>query len=180
MDIESKPDPIAVKFDMADLSPSAKDLATGKKNKRLATAMGFVDVSHVIAGIDTRLNGFPSTYPQAYLKQRGHDSNTARLKYDNLRRASGGDASDFATWSGDLGQAYADFLVARYVSKKPMTLAAAVAARADEGAMLGDVHGYIAAEVWKFIPEMESPTGRVDKVSNYLRALYLLGVDKSK
>ncbi|OJH39384.1 LysM peptidoglycan-binding domain-containing protein [Cystobacter ferrugineus] len=180
VDIESKPNPIALKFDMADLSPGAKDLASGKKNKRLATAMGSVDISHVLAGIDTRLNGFPSTSPEAYLEQRGHDGDNARLKYGILQTASGGDSRDFATWSGDIGQAYADFLVSRYVKKEKMTLATAAAARADEGAILGDLHGYIAVEVWDSIPETESPTGREDKVSNYLRDLYLLGVDKSK
>ena len=115
VDIESKPNPIAVRFDMGDLSPSAKDLANGKKNKRLLTAMGSVDISHVLAGIDTRLNGFPSAYPKACLQQRGHDDDDAQLKYEILKTASGGDSRDFATWAGDLGQAYADFLVSRYV-----------------------------------------------------------------
>ena len=63
VDIETRPNPIALKFDMGDLSPSKAELAAGKKNKRLATAMGAVDISHVIAGLDTRLNGFPTAYP---------------------------------------------------------------------------------------------------------------------
>jgi hypothetical protein len=179
-DIETRPNPIALKFDMGDMSPSKADLAAGKKSKRLATAMGTVDISHVIAGLDTRLNGFPAAYPADHLKRRNHDSDDARLKYRTLSAASAGNSRDFATWSGDIGQAYAEFLVARYVRNEKRTLAQAAQDSADDDALLGDIHGYIAMDVWKSVPATESPTGEEKKVSNILRDLYLVSIDKSK
>jgi hypothetical protein len=44
--------------------------------------------------------------------------------------------------------------------------------------LLGDIHGYIAVQVWKNVPASESPTGGEFKVSNILRDMYL--VDSSK
>lgn len=180
VDIETKPNPIALKFDMGDLSPSKTELAAGKKNKQLATAMGTVDISHVIAGLDTRLNGFPSAYPAAHLKKRNHDDDEAKLKYKTLKAACGGNSRDFGTWSGDLGQAYAEFLLARYVKGEKKTLAQAARDSADDEALLADIHGYIAVDVWASVPSTESPTGEEKKVSNILRDMYLVGVDKSK
>ena len=179
-DIESEPNPIAKKFDMAELSPSAKDLRAGKTNKRLSTPMGTVDISHVLAGIDTRLNGFPAEYPKATLAAHGHDGGESELKYDALKKATGGDSRDFATWAGDAGQAYADFLVSRYVKSEEAPLTHFMSQAMDDDALLGDIHGYIAIDVWKSVPRAESPTGGTRTVSNILRDLYLVSVDKSK
>lgn len=50
----------------------------------------------------------------------------------------------------------------------------------DDDALLGDIHGYIAMDVWKSVPKSESPTGATQTVSNILRDLYLVGADESK
>ena len=70
--------------------------------------------------------------------------------------------------------------MARYVKDEKLTLAQAALDSADEGALLGDIHGYIVMDVWKSVPPSESPSGETMTVSNILRDMYLVGVDKSK
>ncbi|WP_257461534.1 LysM peptidoglycan-binding domain-containing protein [Archangium lipolyticum] len=170
VDIETRPNPIAQKFDMKDLAPRAG-------GKQISTSMGQVDIGHVMAGIDGRLNGFPPAYPLAFLREKGHDGVQAHRKYETLKAASGGDARDFTTWAGDLGQAYAEYLLSRYVQgHSTATLPAALAAKAADAQLLGDIHGYIAVEVHNSVPAARRPSGG-DKVSNILRSMYL--VDES-
>ncbi len=76
----------------------------------------------MLAGIDTRLNRFPGQYLEATLDAHGHDDGDSELKYDTLKKATGGDSRDFATWAGDAGQAYGDFLVSRYVRSETASL----------------------------------------------------------
>jgi hypothetical protein len=163
VDIEHEPDPIAVKFDI----PALK--TTGQK---LETRFGDVDIWHVLAGIDAALNG-------AALEPA--EDTDAHLKWKTLRAADAGDPRDFATWSGDLGQAYAEYLVARYVKDDASArLLAYVEAKASPEQLLGDVHGYVATEVFKQTPVYRGTgwgfTGNDATVSNILRTLYL--VDK--
>ena len=61
----------------------------------------------------------------------------------------------------------------RYVAKKELTLASKVNEKAPSDQLLGDVHGYIALEVWKEIPAIAKATGGSFKISNVLRELYL-------
>jgi hypothetical protein len=103
VDIETRPNPIANRYDMAKLAPE-------KGGFRLRTPMGMVEISHVMAGIDARLSGFPGRY------RGGHDDSERIIKYRTLKKQTGGDSRDFATWAGDLGQAYAEYLVHRYVA----------------------------------------------------------------
>jgi hypothetical protein len=77
--------------------------------------MGDVDIGHVMAGIDAALSGAPSEYPKVFLTALGHHSSLMELRHKTIKEASGGDVRDVATWAGDLGQAYAEFLVARWV-----------------------------------------------------------------
>jgi hypothetical protein len=44
---------------------------------------------------------------------------------------------------------------------------------------LGDIHGYVAIEVWKKTPADKSPTGSKLSVSAILRDLYLVGKQES-
>ena len=169
VDIETEPNPVALMFDMQDLAPA-------KGGKRIATRMGEVDIGHVLAGIDAALSGGPSTYPKAFLAAQGHDDYQAELKYQVLSRAAGGDVRDFATWAGDLGQAYAEYLAAHYVKSEPGSLTDFVAGKATDAELLGDIHGYIANLVWKKLPASASPSGGEFRISNILRDLYL--VDK--
>lgn len=164
VDIEHEPDPIAVRFDITDLK------TTGQA---LETRFGDVDIWHVIAGIDAALNG-------AALEPSGDED--AHLKWRTLHDADAGDPRDFATWSGDLGQAYAEYLVARYVKgDASVRLLAFVAAKASPEQLLGDIHGYIAKEVFRQIPINRDTgwgsIGHDQTVSNILTLLYLL--DKS-
>jgi len=167
VDIETDA-PGATAFDMKQIAPA-------KGSLKLDTRGGKVDIGHVIAGIDVRLNGFPSAYPERYMEQRGHDTYKNEAKYDAMKAASGGDTTDFATWSGDLGQAYAEYIADRYLNENASaTLAAAAAQWSPAEELLGDIHGYVAAKVWQKVPASDSPTGTEQKVSNILRDMYLV------
>ncbi|HEX5143940.1 MAG TPA: hypothetical protein VFW21_08735 [Mycobacterium sp.] len=164
VDIEHAPNPIATKFNI----PALK--STGHK---LKTKFGDVDISHVIAGIDAALSG-AALAPS--------DDSDASLKHKTLNTADAGDPRDFATWSGDIGQAYAEYLVARYVDGKAhVKLQQFVDAKASPEQLLGDIHGYIATQVWRNTPPNVGTgwwtAGQSGTVSEILRALYL--VDKS-
>jgi hypothetical protein len=126
-------------------------------------------MGHVLAGIDTAINPFPTA------AAAGATSGDDALKYTTLAAATGSDARDFATWSGDLGQAYGDFLVAKYVGgSASASLATFIAADADTAALTADIHGYIAGQVTSDMPAAESPTGADKSVSAILRNLYLV------
>jgi hypothetical protein len=173
VDIETEA-PIATSFDMKQMAPA-------KGSLQLDTAMGKVDIGHVMSGIDARLSGMPAAYPEDFLEERedtvGGDRDTYanEAKYDALKAASGGDVRDFTTWSGDLGQAYAEYLVDRHLlGNAGATLSHWVTQKAPREEILGDIHGYIAVEVYKSVPPTESPTGRDVKISNILRDMYLV------
>ena len=126
--------------------------------------MGTVDIAHVMTGIDGALSASPTTN---------------ELKARVLRRANQSDPRDFVTWSGDLGQAYAQYLVRRWVRGDTRTnLQAFVDAEARPEELLGDLHGYIATQVWRDLQPAGDPIGGPLKVSSILRTLYL--VDKPK
>jgi hypothetical protein len=162
IDIETEPDPIAVAFDMRDLAPA------GAASKAITTPLGMVGMGHVLTGIDTAINGFPTA------AAAGATSGDDAIKYKTLAAATAGDARDFATWSGDLGQAYGDFLVAKFVrGTASASLASFIAAVADPAALAADIHGYIATQVWTDTAA-ESPTGSAKLVSAILRNLYLV------
>lgn len=168
VDIETSPNPVAEMFDM-------KDLAPGAGGKEIKTAMGTVDIGHVMAGIDAALSGSPEEYPEDFLETRGHDDSDAKLKYKTLKEAHQGDVRDFTTWAGDLGQAYAEYLVDRWLKKNTSaTLVDFVNEKSNEAELLADIHGYIAVDVWKKVPAKSSPTGGEFKISNILRDLYLV------
>lgn len=175
-DIETKPNPIAEMFDMKDLAPQ-------KGGKQLSTHLGAVDIGHVMAGIDSALNGAPAKVPDKFRKKimgTEYDDPDAALKYRTLKNLDAGDPRDFATWSGDLGQAYAEYLVARWVKDDASaSLKTFVADKSPKDQLLGDIHGYIAYEVWKKVPASISPTGQEKKVSNILRDMYLVTKEKS-
>lgn len=157
-DIETEPNPIAKQFDMKDLAPKGK-------GKTIATRLGNVDVGHVLAGIDATLSGAPASTP------KGKDE----LKWKTLHDANKGEPRDFATWSGDLGQAYAEYLVARWVENRSVKLQPFVDDKAPRDQLLGDIHGYLAVKISGSMPEAASPTAGELKVSNLLRNLYLVG-----
>src|SRR4051794_15373468 len=92
-----------------------------------------------------------------------------------MQAASGGDTTDFATWSGDIGQAYAEYVADRYLKgNSSATLGASMKTWAPKEELLGDIHGYLAVKVWQTVPAGDSPTGGEKKVSNFLRDLYLV------
>lgn len=169
LDIEMPPNPIAMKFDMSDLAPPSG-------GKTLNTVIGAVDIGHVMAGIDARLSGFPQEYPEEHLKARGHNTYTSEFKYRVLKEFSGGNATTFTTFAGDLGQAYASFIHDRYDKKdKSAKLWQYLSAMAKPSELLGDIHGYIAVEVAKDMRASEkSPTGSSERISAILRDMYLL------
>jgi hypothetical protein len=173
VDIETEA-PIATSFDMKQIAPA-------KGSLQLDTAMGKVDIGHVMSGIDATLSGMPAAYPEDFLEERedtvGGDRDTFanEAKYDALKAASGGDVRDFTTWSGDLGQAYAEYLVDRHLlGNAGATLSHWVTQKAPREELLGDIHGYIAVEVYKSVPASKSPTGNDAKISNILRDMYLV------
>jgi hypothetical protein len=162
VDIETEPDPIATRFDMKDLDPKGS-------TKKIMTPMGEVDIAHVMSGIDAVLSGAPAAVA---------DIGDRQLKHKTLLTADKSDPRDFATWSGDIGQAYAEYVVDRYVNdNKSATLDTFMADKSPPDQLLGDIHGYIADEVWREVPATADPAGGTFKVSNILRTFYL--VDKS-
>ncbi|MGH7267789.1 MAG: hypothetical protein ACREMB_23480 [Candidatus Rokuibacteriota bacterium] len=176
VDIETEA-PIASTFDMRQIAPNRK--GSEERGLKLATRMGLVDVSHVMAGLDAQISGSPSDYPEDYLedleKATGGDYDTFEntAVHEALQDASGGDVRDFATWAGDLGQVYADFLVDRYLKKNAAaTLADWTARKMPRDQLLGDIHGYIIKDVWLHTPN--SPAGSDGRISNILRDMYLI------
>lgn len=170
VDIETPPNPLAQMFDMADLAPKAG-------GKVISTPMGETDVGHVLAGIDAQLSGGPASYPKDRLK---NDSATSRFKFENLKAADQGDPTAFATFAGDLGQAYASFIFDRYEKKdEEAKLGYYISTFAKPAELTGDIQGYIAASVASDVRSSGgSPTGQTDvKASSIIRDMFL--VDKS-
>jgi hypothetical protein len=166
VDIESE-GPVAASFDMKQIAPKGGGL-------QLNTRYGRLDIGHVVAGMDLALNGMPINYPKAYLKKRGIETWMTDTAYDFMKKLSGGHTADFATWSGDVGQAYAEYLLDRYVrGKRGTTLSAEVDQWAPDDQLLGDVHGYYAVAIFNNLPSDASPTGTERRVSNILRDIYL-------
>jgi hypothetical protein len=114
-----------------------------------------------MTGIDAAING------------RARPPDQPDPAWTALNAAIGDDPRDVATWAGDLGQAYAEFLVRRYhENSSGATLESYVRDKASAAQLLGDIHGYIAAEVWRQTP----PTSLADfstRVSDILRTMYL-------
>ena len=112
VDIETEPNPIAVRFDMDHLQAAKKStgLCSSAGGRVIPTPMGSVNVGHLMAGIDARLGGFPPSNPL-------WPDPVAQVKYDKLRQFSNADPTAFATFAGDLGQAYAVFLYKRFVER---------------------------------------------------------------
>jgi len=173
VDIETAPNPVATKFDMKKLAPN-------KGSKEFDTVLGRVDIGHVLSGIDGALSSFPTGYPKSFLASRNNDDSDSELKYKTLKAASGGDTRDFTTWSGDLGQAYAEFLVEIFVKENSAKLSHFINRKAPDAELLGDLHGYIAQKVWISVPVENSPSGKTLKVSNILRDLYLVSYSGKK
>jgi len=171
VDIETEPNPIASRFNMKQVAPTRGSL-------QLDTRMGRVDIGHVMSGIDLRLSGAPSDYAASmHGKTPDYSDDERMLKFVTMMNASGGRTLDFATWAGDLGQAYGEYLVDRYVKgNASASLKTFAADKAPPDELLGDIHGYIAVSVYKKVPASVSPTGMEIKVSNILRDMYL--VDK--
>jgi hypothetical protein len=164
IDIEHEPDPIAQMFDMVDLHPKHGE-------KTLSTRFGTVAISHVMAGIDGVLSGAPPE-PRSIRHPKDHK------RWSTLHDANKGDPRDFVTWSGDIGQAYGDYIFDRYhddVSGAKLNTYVADEASPDQ--LLGDIHGYIAETVWRQTPASLDPAGVTIKVSNIVRTLYM--VDKT-
>jgi hypothetical protein len=175
VDIETAA-PVATSFDMKQMAPIEGSL-------QVDTPLGRVDIGHVMSGIDASLSGMPPAYPEEFLEEResatggDHDTYKNEAKYEALKTASHGDVRDFTTWAGDLGQAYAEYLVDRYLrSNTGATLAHWVAQKAPREELLGDVHGYIALELHSSTPASasESPTGDRRQISDILRNMYLV------
>lgn len=152
--------PIGQMFDMADLHDQGKQ-------KVFPTRLGDVAISHVLAGIDATMSGMAAEPSGWHPKlQKGWE-----LANDVMH----GDPRDFATWSGDIGQAYGEYIVARYhndVTDK--SLKDYIADKASPAQMLGDIHGYIAKEVWRDTPTSVDPAGANVTVSGILRDLYMV------
>lgn len=173
VNIETAPNPIAERFDMKDLAP--------KSGKVFSTAMGDVDIGHVMAGIDARLSGFPMSYPADFMKAQGRDRGKAKFKYRSLKEYSGADPTTFTTFAGDLGQAYAIYIYDLYDKKdKSAKFWQYLQAFAKPAELLGDLHGYIAVEVAKEMRDTgKSSTGKAIKASTILRDMYLVNKGES-
>lgn len=168
-------------FDMKQIAPNKKGSPIG--GLKLTTPMGLVDVSHVMAGLDATLSGgMAGSYPESFLEERekqtgssDYDTFKNTAIYELIKKATGRDTRAFATWAGDLGQVYADFIFDRYVDKNDKaTLADWTAKKMPREQLLGDIHGYIALKVHGSMTTAQRPTGGRGKVSDILRNMYLV------
>jgi hypothetical protein len=152
VNIESPDNPVAKLFDLKTLKERAHNMPT---------ALGTVDVLHTIAGLDAALNGGPP--PRGDL-----------AVWEAVNKADAGDPRDVATWAGDLGQAYAEFLVQRYKEGDlGASLGSVASIKASDAQLLGDIHGYIVLELWRQRPRASLADLAVTRVSDILRAMYL-------
>jgi hypothetical protein len=160
-DIEDpKANPIGQLFDMEDLH------AKGSQ-KVFKTQLGDVAISHVMAGVDASMSGMAEEPGRAHPK--------LRTGWNMANDAIHGDPRDFATWSGDIGQAYGEYILDRYhndVTTKALKVY--VADKASPAQFLGDIHGYIAVQVWKDTPATVDPSGAKQTVSAILRDMYMV------
>ena len=163
VNLEDPKDPINQMFDIDDLK------AKGAQ-KILKTPLGDVSISHVMAGLDATLSGAADEPGRAHPK--------LRKAWNLVNDVSHGDPRDFVTWSGDIGQAYGEYILERYhndVTGK--ALKDYIADKASPEQLLGDIHGYIANQVWHDTPVSRDPGGGTMTVSGVLRAMYM--VDKT-
>ncbi|PZS28266.1 MAG: hypothetical protein DLM59_15025 [Pseudonocardiales bacterium] len=160
---ENPTSPIGLMFDIEDLQANGS-------TKVFKTRLGDVAISHVMTGLDAALSGMADEPGRAHPK--------LRKGWNMANDVINSDPRDFATWSGDVGQAYGEYIVARYhedVTSK--ALKEYVAAKASPAQFLADIHGYIAKQVWKDTPVALDPGGPTMTASGVLRALYM--VDKT-
>lgn len=160
---------IADQFDLDAFRPGTDDPV-------FDTRFGPVDIAHVISGIDAALSGGHTTYPEQLVE--ASDVSTTYKKgaepmYDALQDASGGDVRDFATWSGDLGQAYAEYLFKRWVADESVNLADIRRDKASDEKLRADIHGFIAKELWDEAVANDPSSTQELSVSAILRLLYL-------
>lgn len=101
------------------------------------------------------------------------DHGKSKFKHEKLNELDDGDPRDFATWAGDMGQAYAEYIADRYVRGRDVEFWPYLSAFATPDEILGDIHGYIAVQAWKDTSGSASAGGNEIKVSNILRDLYL-------
>jgi hypothetical protein len=157
--VDLRTDPAMEAFDMKDLR--------GSGEKTVTTPFGVVAISHVLAGMDAALSGFPASMPPG-----GTEKDVRQLKYDTLKASTGGDPRPFTTWAGDLGQGYGDYLVRRYVLNDiDVKLEDVMGVDADETQLLGDIHGYILLEASG--ARRPTPAGKAETCSGLLRNFYL-------
>jgi hypothetical protein len=163
VNIEDPADPIGAMFDMVDLHSKGSQ-------KVIKTRIGDVAISHVMAGIDATLSGMAPEPGRAHPK--------LRAAWEMVNAATGGDVRDFMTWSGDIGQAYGEYILERYhndVTSKG--LKDYVTDKASPEQFLADIHGYIATKVWRKTPTSIDPGGGTMTISGILRTTYM--VDKA-
>ena len=99
----------------------------------------------------------------------------SRRSIDKLKEFSNADPTAFATFAGDLGQAYAVFIFQRYDQKVASLTLRSTVAQAPSRRSLGDIHGYIAAAVAADARSSgASPTGAAVTASGIVRDLYLI------
>jgi hypothetical protein len=163
IDLEQKSFSIAREFDLPQIKEAGH---------HLATKFGEVDIWHVVAGIDAALNGAAESPDRA----GNNPDSEAYVKWKALHDADKGDPRDFATWSGDLGQAYAEYLYTRrYEPTRAVSLAGFVQAKAAPEALRGDLHGYLAARIYQATPASAAPgEAGPPKLSDILSTIYMV------
>jgi N-acetyl-anhydromuramyl-L-alanine amidase AmpD len=172
VNIEEAGHPISRLYDLAHLKNAAKSLETRQ---------GKVAMLHVCAGIDATWSPIAAAFPRSYLTERGANAKELAALEDRfalLDEAAEGEVADFATWAGDLGQAYAELIHARFDKGADTRLADYVAKFASPPELLGDLLGYIADAVSAEVVETDLAPDRAKKTSRVLRNLFL--VDKAQ
>lgn len=168
--------PIAKKYDLEGDVGAAE----GGSGKQIDIHGQLVDMGHVIAGLDASLSGAPKSLPDTFLKETGYKTWKSSIKYTVLKSASGGNIRDFATFAGDIGQAYAEFLVQKYLNDSTTTFKEYFAAKAGDDELRGDIHGYILSQVVGEVKPEQKPSGTSTKISDMLKVFYLGSTAKEK
>ncbi|NOQ74231.1 MAG: hypothetical protein GQ574_19640 [Crocinitomix sp.] len=160
IDIETKPNRIAEIFAMSNLAP-IDETKKPSPRKTMKLNLGNADIGHLIAGVDATLNGYRKEVdvdlPTWFTPIDRRTAVSVRKAYN---RSPHKVISDYQTWSGDLGQAYATYLYTRFetagkfewidetkISIKSLKRSKELFATTAE--LTGDIYGYILVELVK-------------------------------
>ena len=137
------------------IDPCSGKLKESTEPKSAETPLGNVDLGHLVIGVDSAMSGFPKPYPKVFLedkpapKLKWYEHKPYMILYYMMKMRALDDPKAFATWAGDLGSAYAEYLYCRWcLGNKKANLCDFTKYVAADDELRADIHGYLAAHVY--------------------------------